>query len=48
MGFWQHAATLSAFALIAAIIVFVGRPDHHAETQPAMSALVAHLAAVAK
>jgi len=29
MHFWQHAATLLAFALIAAVIVFAGHTHHN-------------------
>jgi len=43
MRFWQHAATLLAFALIAAVIVFAGH--HHNNTAAAGDA---HVASAAK
>jgi len=48
MRFWQHAATFLAFALIAAVIVFSGRPNRHTAATPVAAALGTHLADVAK
>jgi hypothetical protein len=46
MRFWQHAATFLAFAIIATVIVFAGRPNLNTAVKPVAALGDTHLAAV--